>query len=1708
MMGESLGLVGKRLLLLFGEGNPTAETKPTQALCNREWLRGTVRAVSIIGLASPGVEVFVEFEQWLRRRSWVQVYGEEVCAVLVESAIVWIPCGNPVLPGGGTTTSPVWPALSFRPLVDRVGLGSLVPVESFLDRSLHFLPNGDSLQKFEVDSEAGRALLQDQPSLQAAVRAWNRDSELQEILRRGSSTLQGRRVGVYQLEFDKPWALGQVSQYNTVTHIMEVNIDQSKETQLVDPRVIHVMLAEDLPEEVVKMSCGRKESDVVKGENGRRRRSPSEGDRDVALKRPKHSEEGDSDNGKNEAQAEWAFGEPGEVAAAGGGVCEGGAPPPTPTTPKNSSQKTPAWRGSQTESLKPPVLAAAGLQKPSGTVFGDGHPGTPVQQNGTADSRRFGFSFSGEGELTQDTHSSQNLFFQCMAAGGQGSAASCFPSTPDALPSLAAPTAPSDTPKKVGGLFGTMPPSSANLKEQGKVPELQKPLEVPVRKLFGGNDSPKLSPAFPEGVGSGVPQGSKLGLGTLGLAGTSVGSGLGLLAGAKPSEAHENLFLQMPNSKEPANPFLLFGEKKLFHGPFGSQAPSNPPSALSPSSSSSSSSNVTSLPVTVAPTSVAMGTVSPRAPVESQGNLFSMSEPPKSFLPTLFSGSPTALAAGSAPIPKLTAPQPEVPHAPTSSVKPPDPNMERLGEGSSAEPGFSPLFSGSGANAVLGAGDNPVVFDVAPQKFSLDERGLSCKQESDSSTNNSDLSDLSEGEDDADQGQLPKGPGSRVGEALLLDKGKGAAKSRPRNKPFTAVGQSVLKDAMKVRRLKQSGEAFLQDGSCINVAPHLHKCRECRLERYRKFREQESDDDDSTVACRFFHFRRLAFTRKGVLRVEGFLSPQQSDPQAMGLWLPSPTVPEGLDLDTCKYILANVGDHFCQLVMSEKEAMMMVEPHQKVAWKRPVRGIREMCDVCETTLFNIHWVCRKCGFGVCLDCYRLRKSQPTDLSDEGPEDEVFAWLKCAKGQPHEPQNLMPTQIIPGTALYTIGDMVHSARGKWGIKANCPCASRHGRLLVRPAAPNGLSQQSRVNSGSSGASGDGAALEVTTPKAKGETEAPRTELAPSGGGETVSGIQGMETTGEAPSTPDAPAASDPRPSGPETTSCSSSTSSSSSSALHWLADLATQKAKEEVKADATSLQCVKAQDSRAPFGLESFGSLSKASSSSSISSSYSSSSGNPKLFNSLLLGSSSSQPKAEGSSLRDLLNSGPGRLPQGATDSGVPFPSVFSTVSAVGDKAKSSLPNFLDHIIASVVETKKTEVRRAGAEPVEGGGGARRDVVMGLSVLDPHTSHSWLCDGRLLCLLDPCNPNNWKIFRECWKQGQPVLVAGVHRKLNEGLWRPEAFSQEFGDQDVDLVNCRNCAILSDVKVRDFWDGFEVISKRLQGGDGQPMALKLKDWPPGEDFRDMMPTRFDDLMNNLPLPEYTKRDGRLNLASRLPSFFVRPDLGPKMYNAYGLISMEDRKVGTTNLHLDVSDAVNVMVYVGIPEGEGDHEREAELTGYKEVMQTIDEGDVDEVTKRRIYEGKEKPGALWHIYAAKDAEKIRELLRRVGEEQGQENPPDHDPIHDQSWYLDQVLRRRLLEEFGVQGWAIVQFLGDAVFIPAGAPHQVHNLYSCIKVAEDFVSPEHVKHCFRLTQEFRHLSNTHTNHEDKLQVKNIIYHAVKDSIGTLKAHEPKMSR
>ncbi|XP_040300534.1 lysine-specific demethylase 3B isoform X2 [Herpailurus yagouaroundi] len=1549
--------VGKRLLLLFADTAASSSAlvpaaaaaaggDPGPALRTRAWRAGTVRAMS--GAVPQDLAIFVEFDgcNW-KQHSWVKVHAEEVIVLLLEGSLVWAPRKDPVLVQGTRVSIAQWPALTFTPLVDKLGLGSVVPVEYLLDRELRFLSDANGLHLFQMGTDSQNQILLEHAALRETVNALISDQKLQEIFSRGPYSVQGHRVKVYQPEGEESWLCGVVSHQDSITRLMEVSVTESGEIKSVDPRLIHVMLMDNSTTQ--------------------------------------------SENSRSTVLASSGFG----------------------ASLPSSSQ---------------PLTFGSGRSQSNGVLATENKP--------------LGFSFgcSSAPESQKDSDLSKNLFFQCMS---QTLPTSNYFTT--VSESLADDSSSRDSFKQsLESLCKGRSALGADTKSGSKAGSS-------VDRKVPAESMPTLTPAFPRS-----------------------------LLNARTPESHENLFLQPPklSREEPSNPFLAFVEK-VEHSPFSSFA----------SQASGSSSSATTVTSKAAPSWPEAHSSTDSASLAKKKTLFITTDSSKLVSgvlgSTLTTGGPSLSAMGngrsSSPTSSLTQPI----EMPTLSSSPTE-ERPTVGPGQQDNPllkTFSNVFGRHSGSFLSSPADfsqeNKAPFE-AVKRFSLDERSLACRQDSDSSTN-SDLSDLSDSEEQLQaktglkgipehlMGKL--GPNGERSAELLLGKGKGkqAPKGRPRTAPLK-VGQSVLKDVSKVKKLKQSGEPFLQDGSCINVAPHLHKCRECRLERYRKFKEQEQDD--STVACRFFHFRRLIFTRKGVLRVEGFLSPQQSDPDAMNLWIPSSSLAEGIDLETSKYILANVGDQFCQLVMSEKEAMMMVEPHQKVAWKRAVRGVREMCDVCETTLFNIHWVCRKCGFGVCLDCYRLRKSRPRSETEEMGDEEVFSWLKCAKGQSHEPENLMPTQIIPGTALYNIGDMVHAARGKWGIKANCPCISRQNKSVLRPAVTNGMSQLPSINpSASSGNettfSGGGGTAAVTTSETDHVPKADSTDI------RSDESLKADSSTSNSNSE-----LKTIRPPCPDT--------APPSSALHWLADLATQKAKEETK-EAGSLRSVLSKESHSPFGLDSFNSTAKVSPLT------------PKLFNSLLLGPTASNNKTEGSSLRDLLHSGPGKLPQAPLDTGIPFPPVFSTSSA-GVKNKASLPNFLDHIIASVVENKKTSDAAKRACNLTDTQKEVKEMVMGLNVLDPHTSHSWLCDGRLLCLHDPSNKNNWKIFRECWKQGQPVLVSGVHKKLKSELWKPEAFSQEFGDQDVDLVNCRNCAIISDVKVRDFWDGFEIICKRLRSEDGQPMVLKLKDWPPGEDFRDMMPTRFEDLMENLPLPEYTKRDGRLNLASRLPSYFVRPDLGPKMYNAYGLITAEDRRVGTTNLHLDVSDAVNVMVYVGIPIGEGAHD--------EEVLKTIDEGDADEVTKQRIHDGKEKPGALWHIYAAKDAEKIRELLRKVGEEQGQENPPDHDPIHDQSWYLDQTLRKRLYEEYGVQGWAIVQFLGDAVFIPAGAPHQVHNLYSCIKVAEDFVSPEHVKHCFRLTQEFRHLSNTHTNHEDKLQVKNIIYHAVKDAVGTLKAHESKLAR
>lgn len=170
---------------------------------------------------------------------------------------------------------------------------------------------------------------------------------------------------------------------------------------------------------------------------------------------------------------------------------------------------------------------------------------------------------------------------------------------------------------------------------------------------------------------------------------------------------------------------------------------------------------------------------------------------------------------------------------------------------------------------------------------------------------------------------------------------------------------------------------------------------------------------------------------------------------------------------------------------------------------------------------------------------------------------------------------------------------------------------------------------------------------------------------------------------------------------------------------------------------------------------------------------------------------------------------------------------------------------------------------------------------------------------------------------------------------------------------------------------------------------------------------------------------------------------------MYNAFASKDEPGSK-GSTRLHMDMADAVNIMQYAEkTPDG--------------------------------------APGsAAWDIFRAEDSLKIRQFLKKHFKGQYQ-----NDPIHAQSFYLDVELRKKLFEEYGVKSFRIYQRPGEAVFIPAGCAHQVLNLADCIKVACDFVSPENIERCEKLTEEFRDQNQSMVWKEDVLQLRTMMWYA-----------------
>ncbi|KIM80675.1 hypothetical protein PILCRDRAFT_52980, partial [Piloderma croceum F 1598] len=183
------------------------------------------------------------------------------------------------------------------------------------------------------------------------------------------------------------------------------------------------------------------------------------------------------------------------------------------------------------------------------------------------------------------------------------------------------------------------------------------------------------------------------------------------------------------------------------------------------------------------------------------------------------------------------------------------------------------------------------------------------------------------------------------------------------------------------------------------------------------------------------------------------------------------------------------------------------------------------------------------------------------------------------------------------------------------------------------------------------------------------------------------------------------------------------------------------------------------------------------------------------------------------------------------------------------------------------------------------------------------------------------------FQRHWSQGTPVVITDIEI---QGNWTPEYFIKRYGDENVTVENCETDETVP-TTVMEFFLHF---GKRTN-------IMKLKDWPPEKDFSTQFP-EFNEVFNLvIPFPDLTRWNGVLNLASHFPLNGISPDLGHNMYNADGSMQ-DDQHHGSTKLHMDITDALNLMVWAAkLPDGS---------PGY----------------------------AIWHIFPAAISDILRQFLR----------------------------------------------------------------------------------------------------------------------------------
>jgi hypothetical protein len=75
-------------------------------------------------------------------------------------------------------------------------------------------------------------------------------------------------------------------------------------------------------------------------------------------------------------------------------------------------------------------------------------------------------------------------------------------------------------------------------------------------------------------------------------------------------------------------------------------------------------------------------------------------------------------------------------------------------------------------------------------------------------------------------------------------------------------------------------------------------------------------------------------------------------------------------------------------------------------------------------------------------------------------------------------------------------------------------------------------------------------------------------------------------------------------------------------------------------------------------------------------------------------------------------------------------------------------------------------------------------------------------------------------------------------------------------------------------------FETEGKVKPSHSAETLLTLSKDWPSTSEFKQEFPELFNDFSESVPIPNYTRRDGVLNVAAHFPSNAIAPDIGASL------------------------------------------------------------------------------------------------------------------------------------------------------------------------------------------------------------------------------------